>query len=134
MCDGYTVYQGRAKSSPKYFSDLGYPISGFCNPADKFMAVLSINYPKRKEDNDKIEYLRQCYEERQVGKVNTQMKEYTVSADGLAEKEIVKAPLKTQIKWLFWRTKLFAKRDRTVVKAKFGMTIFISALILFVFW
>jgi hypothetical protein len=38
------------------------------------------------------------------------------------------------MKWLFWRMKTFAKRDRTVVKAKFGMTIFISALILFVFW
>jgi ATP-binding cassette subfamily G (WHITE) protein 2 len=48
MCDGYTVYQGRAKNAPRYFSEIGYPISGFCNPADKFMAVLSINYPKGK--------------------------------------------------------------------------------------
>ena len=46
MADGNIVYQGDAKESVKYFMDIKMPVPQFANPADYFMKLLSINYPK----------------------------------------------------------------------------------------
>lgn len=46
MCDGYIVFQGDAGDSMEYFRTLKFNIPRFANPADFFMKVLSINYPK----------------------------------------------------------------------------------------
>jgi hypothetical protein len=46
MCDGNIVYQGDAKESLNHFKSLGYKVRTYDNPADVFMRVLSINYPK----------------------------------------------------------------------------------------
>ena len=46
MCDGNIVYQGDAKDSVKYFKDIKMPVPPRTNPADYFMKILSINYPK----------------------------------------------------------------------------------------
>lgn len=57
MADGNIVYQGMAFDSPAYFSKLNYSGSKFSNPADIFMKALSINYPKKQEDDEKLEQL-----------------------------------------------------------------------------
>lgn len=57
MCDGHIVYQGIANHAPNYFTQQGYKIEGFCNPADEFMKFLSINYPKGPEEEQKIKGL-----------------------------------------------------------------------------
>ena len=61
MCDGNIVYQGDAKKSVDYFKMINRPIPKFANPADYFMKLLSINYPKREEDFEKLEYLTRNY-------------------------------------------------------------------------
>ena len=33
----------------------------FANPADVFMKILNVNYPKNEEDQNKIDYLKRCY-------------------------------------------------------------------------
>jgi hypothetical protein len=33
----------------------------FSNPADVFMKILAVNYPKSEEDENKISYLKRCY-------------------------------------------------------------------------
>jgi hypothetical protein len=50
MSDGKIVYQGLANQSPVYFESIGFPLGKFANPADSFMKVLSVNYPKLKAD------------------------------------------------------------------------------------
>lgn len=50
MCDGNVVYQGDAAKSPSYFRSIKYDMPRFANPADIFMKLLAINYPKGKED------------------------------------------------------------------------------------
>jgi hypothetical protein len=40
------------------------PVPRFANPADFFMKILSIKYPKSKEDEDKLDYLNKCYHQR----------------------------------------------------------------------
>ena len=61
MADGHIVYQGDAKESVSYFEHIKRPVPKFANPADYFMKLLSINYPKRQEDEDKMEYLNRYY-------------------------------------------------------------------------
>jgi len=46
MCDGHIMYQGEAKKSARYFEKIGIPCPKFANPADYFMRVLTVNYPK----------------------------------------------------------------------------------------
>lgn len=57
MSDGNIVYQGIANQAPNYFSSIGFQFGKFSNPADIFMKVLSVNYPKRSEDEQKLELL-----------------------------------------------------------------------------
>ena len=55
MSDGYIVYQGMATQSPAYFTELGYNMPQFGNPSDFFIQVLSVNYPKTEEDEQKLQ-------------------------------------------------------------------------------
>ena len=61
MCDGNIVYQGDAKKSVDYYKLINYPVPQFANPADFFMKLLSINYPKTQEDLDKLDYMTRNY-------------------------------------------------------------------------
>lgn len=58
MIDGHIVYQGTAANSYIYFQLIKYPMNKFMNPADHFLKVLQVNYPKKEEDNRKIDYLK----------------------------------------------------------------------------
>jgi ABC-2 type transporter len=55
MMDGYITYQGPARDSTLHFSKIGFVCPGQTNPADYYMRILSINYPKTKADDEKIE-------------------------------------------------------------------------------
>jgi len=57
MVDGHIVYQGACAKSREYFDKIGYAVPKFSNPADFFLKLLSVNFPKTKEDIDKIENL-----------------------------------------------------------------------------
>ncbi len=61
MSDGNIVYQGLANESPVYFESIGYALGKFANPADSFMKVLSVNYPKQKADDEKLDLLVRSY-------------------------------------------------------------------------
>lgn len=57
MADGHIVYQGDAKNSIDYFKKIDRPVPPKTNPADFFMKLLSINYPKQQADEEKLTYL-----------------------------------------------------------------------------
>jgi len=61
MADGHIVYQGDAKKSVQYFQMINRPVPKFTNPADYFMRLLSVNYPKQNADVEKLEYLNRNY-------------------------------------------------------------------------
>eukprot|EP00347_Sterkiella_histriomuscorum_P004140 403361602 len=63
MCDGNIVYQGLAKQSTQYFGKHGINCPRFANPADFFIRVLTINYPKEQNDQKKIQYLTKAYKQ-----------------------------------------------------------------------
>ena len=61
MCDGHIVYQGDAKTSDQYFASIGYNVPRYANPADYYIKVLTINYPKEELDEKKIDVLQNSY-------------------------------------------------------------------------
>jgi ATP-binding cassette, subfamily G (WHITE), eye pigment precursor transporter len=54
MMDGYIVYQGTAAESPDYFRKLGETVPTQANPADTFLMMLQVNYPKQDADHVRI--------------------------------------------------------------------------------
>ena len=61
MADGFTVFQGDAGESMEYFRTLKFNVPRRCNPADFFMKVLSIKYPKQADDEEKLTHLNNAY-------------------------------------------------------------------------
>lgn len=74
MADGNIVYQGIANKAPLYFKTIGFKFGKYANPADIFMKVLSINYPKREEDIKKLELLTVNYNTTKSAIVNIEIK------------------------------------------------------------
>lgn len=74
MADGNIVYQGIANKAPLYFKTIGFEFGKYANPADIFMKVLSINYPKREEDIKKLELLTVNYNTTKSAIVNIEIK------------------------------------------------------------
>lgn len=70
MMDGYIVYQGIARDSTKYFNELHLTCPPRTNPSDFFMKVLTINYPKTAEDEDKIARLTNSYNQKLIPLIN----------------------------------------------------------------
>ena len=61
MADGHVVYQGSGKESGSYFE---MQVKGKNrNPCDYFMRELSINYPKKKADDEKIAFYLTRYKD-----------------------------------------------------------------------
>lgn len=63
MIDGYIIYQGQASRITAYFKKIGFPCPRFSNPADFYMRILSVEYPKTEKDEKKIKYLLDKYNE-----------------------------------------------------------------------
>lgn len=74
MADGFTVYQGDAKASIQHFKMINLPVPQFSNPADFFMKVLSVKYPKTKEDEDRLQHLNLNYRTLLDRQVRAEMK------------------------------------------------------------
>jgi hypothetical protein len=64
MSDGYCVFQGEAKKSAQYFRDLKFKLPTFSNPADTYMRILAVNYPKTEKDFKKLAFFNKFYDRR----------------------------------------------------------------------
>ena len=70
LADGHVVYQGSARESGHYFNMQAKGKLGLLrNPCDFFMRELSINYPKKKADDDKIAFYLGKYQDEQARRV-----------------------------------------------------------------
>lgn len=61
MCDGFIVFQGDAKFAMEHFELTNFKAPKYGNPADYFMKVLTVRYPKEQEDIDKLTTLNAQY-------------------------------------------------------------------------
>ena len=62
MMDGFIVYQGRARDSTTYFLKMGLSCPIHSNPADYYMRILSVNYPKHEEDERQVKIFTDHYD------------------------------------------------------------------------
>lgn len=67
MCDGHIVYQGAPHNVGSHFTGM-FEFPRFCNPADIAMKILSINYPKKKEDEEYVQSLVANYNKENAAK------------------------------------------------------------------
>ena len=67
MCDGNIVYAGVPQGVPNHFAGLKYEFPKYANPADIAMKLLSINYPKKDEDEKFVQDLVVNYKKENEG-------------------------------------------------------------------
>jgi len=80
MSDGYCVYQGEAKKSASYFRDLKFKLPTFSNPADTYMRILAVNYPKSDKDLKKLAFFNKYY--------NSRIKSYVQNENSILKLEV----------------------------------------------
>jgi hypothetical protein len=103
MCDGNIVYQGIANRAPKYFEKIGYEIASYANPADVFMRIISIDYPKQDKDEEKLENLVSNYRKRCEPGVLKHMKEVSLKEFAPRVGDWSEPPFKKQLMMLLSR-------------------------------
>ena len=91
MMDGYIMYQGKAKDSTAYFASIGHQCPLQSNPADFYMKVLTVNYPKQAEDENKIKFLMDNYNQRLASNAETDHKAIQLAKPSVKEAESEKA-------------------------------------------
>lgn len=136
MADGYTVFQGDALESMQYFRDCKFQVPKRCNPADFFMKVLDIKYPKQQDDLDKLELLNRTYRTSLEKRIMTENKliKLDIPADYAAGLPSYRAPMMIQLKQLMSRSWLLAQREPRISRAKIFQTIIVALFLVPTFW
>ena len=136
MADGYIVYQGDAKGSVEYFKKIDRPMPQFANPADFFMKILAIKYPKKKDDEEKIEYLNRYYHALIEKSVKAENRMIRLEAPKVTGADVIdyKATTKVQLEQLMNRSWILVKREPAFTFAKIMQTVIIGFLMIGAFW
>ncbi|CDW76556.1 abc transporter family protein [Stylonychia lemnae] len=134
MCDGFIVFQGEAIKCERYFNKIGIPCPKYANPADYYMRVLTVNYPKEKNDIKKVIYLTSSYEQILSPVVQKEEKFLDLAPVDPSKFRKDYAPFRVQLKELLKRCSQQAKDDPRHFKVKVGQTIFMCLQSLAIFW
>lgn len=119
LADGNVVYQGVAKDSATYFN-LTTAGKTRRNPCDYFMRELSINYPKKKEDEDKINKYTTKYNNEQAPILERELLELQYGNLDIDRAGRQGKTFGEQLKMVRYRSLLFVKREPQAVFAKIG--------------
>ncbi|CDW82848.1 abc transporter family protein [Stylonychia lemnae] len=133
MCDGQIIYQGEARLCQNYFAQIGLPLPRFSNPSDYIMKLATVNYPKERDDEKKIKYLMQNYEQIQSKEVQKQSSEILLAEFEIDILKSNQASSWKQFKVLIERSLIQAKYDPHQWSARILQTIFIAILSLGLF-
>ena len=135
MSDGFIVYQGDAAESMDYFKELKFEVPRFANPADFFMKVLSIKYPKQTDDEKKLEHLTLSYRFKLETKISTENSLIKLEPPiGFGQEVNFKAPVSVQMHELLERSWILATREPRLSRAKILQNVIICLFMLPVFW
>ncbi|CDW73845.1 abc transporter family protein [Stylonychia lemnae] len=134
MADGHIMYQGLARDSTKYFSSIGLNCPLFSNPADYYMKVLTINYPKQESDEKKLTFMMNSYDQRQKSIVQKEQSQIKIQEFDFNESRIQQTGFCFQMKQLIGRNSLNQRRDPRQTFVKIFQTIFMALVILPIFW
>jgi ABC-type multidrug transport system ATPase subunit len=136
MCDGHIVYQGDAKKSVDYYKLINCPVPKFANPADFFMRLLSVRYPKSQEDLDKLDHMTRHYHALLEKSVKAEGRLIKLDAPASAGGDFVshKAPVGVQLRQLLRRSWTLATRDPRLSRAKLFQTVAVILFMIPCFW
>ena len=136
MADGHIVYQGDAKRSVDYFKQIDRPVPQFANPADFFMKLLSVKYPKQQDDEEKLEYMNRNYHALLEKTVKTENRIIRLEVPKITGDDALqnKASRSVQFGQLMHRSWIFAKREPRLSRAKIMQTFIIGLLMMGAFW
>ena len=134
MADGNIVYQGIANKAPLYFKTIGFEFGKYANPADIFMKVLSINYPKREEDIKKLELLTVNYNTTKSAIVNIEIKTIKLPETDFISQVRTIPPKLIQFEQLWRRNALSVIRSNQVLFSSFGISAFDGLLMIALFY
>lgn len=100
------------------------------------MKLLSINYPKQKEDEEKMDYLNRMYRINlaKMVKADNRMIRLEAPKETGAEAIAHKASAPIQLKQLMHRSWTLAKREPRLSRAKLLQTIIVAVLMMGSFW
>ena len=134
MVDGNIVYQGLANKSPEYFRSIGFKFEKFANPADIFMKILSVNYPKRDVDVQKLDLLVNNYNSEKRALVNLEMNKIKIPEFDLLSKIRLMAPNSVQFMELWNRNMCFVTRSPLLILTSLGISAFNGVLMMAIFY
>jgi ABC-2 type transporter len=112
------------------------PVPRFTNPADFFMKILSVRYPKSAEDDAKIEFLVQSYQKLLLSSIKAENKQIKLSVPvdfKLTEGSFKRAGTCKQFRWLFFRSWILAKREPRLGYARIMQTMSVAIFMMVVF-
>jgi hypothetical protein len=91
MMDGHIVYQGLTKESTAHFAKLGMICPAQSNPADYYMRVLSVNYPKSEDDEKHVSAILNHYKQNIEPRIKGDHEKVKCPAIDLADYQKTKA-------------------------------------------
>lgn len=134
LCDGVTVYNGKASEAVAYFAELGFQCPGFVNPTDYFMRQLVVLDREKDEAGVKrLELLKDEWAHKYAAVVDARtsgdvslLEDASSGADGYQDTRL--SPW-AQMEVLASRNVLRLVRDRISFRANFFLQLFISAIV-----
>lgn len=125
MCDGHIVFSGEPHKVKEHFEGL-YEFPRFCNPADVAMKILSVNYPKKEADEQKVKDLVDRYFQQGGSRdQDLAIANKFLLSDVKFEKRF-KAPCCLQFKTVCRRNALSIQRNPIVLKARIGQNVILG--------
>ena len=98
------------------------------------MRELSINYPKKQEDEDKIAHYNDKYMREIEPAVKSEMQELQFGELNVRQQSVNRMSFCSQLKLLNWRNLRIAKREPRATFAKVIIAIFYGALYDMIWW
>ncbi|KAL3660139.1 hypothetical protein V7S43_014672 [Phytophthora oleae] len=130
LCDGVTVYNGKASEAVACFAQLGYQCPAFVNPTDYFMRQLVVLDREKDETGMKrLELLKSEWERRHADFEEDRNSGDVVLIDGVDDYQDNHLGSWGQMQVLSSRNVLRLVRDRISFRANFFLQLFISAIV-----
>lgn len=104
------------------------------NPADFYMRVLAVNYPKLPTDEAKVQDIVKHYKTHIEGHIFGDAKALTLPEVDIKIFQKNQASLPTQYQQLIYRNRMGVKRNPMHGRVKIGQTIFIALMCLALFF
>ena len=108
-----------AISAKNYFNSIGYGFKAFSNPADRAIALLSVEYPKSEETEKQIRIFSESYDEHLAKNVSEEAAKYKLK-DWDDEDQSKRQGCCGQWRILYRRNRLNIKRNPMAFKARVG--------------